>query len=260
MNATSKGSKMPSPIKIVLFATLFTSTALLTMFQPIWANIPLNIIIPVLLLLFMEMVFFERLKLTTLICMRILVVVTIFGLFSGATCVKIVLILWMINILEATLTDLSKKHYLNAVTGLALTISLFTFFTKENLSAWNGVYYTLLYNGNIGTICWIIAYTLWNWVFVSYDFSPAIAKFHIAILSAPIIGSLITMSPGVWFILRGNSLTTGGITEIAFKKKLEPSLQSSHMTNFVNGTHKFSVQLSVMILNLLLIALPVFLL
>lgn len=89
MNTSDKGSKMPSLIKVMLFVALFTATALLTMFQPIWANIPLNIIIPILLLIFMKMVFFERMKLTTLICMRLLVVVTIFGLFSGETCVKL---------------------------------------------------------------------------------------------------------------------------------------------------------------------------
>lgn len=130
MNTSDKGSKMPSLIKVMLFVALFTAIALLTMFQPIWANIPLNIIIPILLLIFMRMVFFERMKHTTLICMRLLVVVTIFGLFLGETCVKIVLVLWMINILEATITDLSKKHYFNAITGFALTLSLLTFFTK----------------------------------------------------------------------------------------------------------------------------------
>ena len=255
MNA-KKGVTMPSPIQLLLFAALFTATALLTMFQPIWANIPLNIILPIILLIFVKMVFFERIKLTTLICMRLLVVVTIFGLFSGSTCIKIVLVLWMINILEATLTDLSKKHYFNSVTGLVLALSLFLFFTQRNLSAWNGVYYTLLYKGTSGTICWIIAYTIWNWVFVSYDFSPSIAKLHIAVLISPIIGSLITMNPGVWFLLRGNSLTTAGVTEISFKKKIETSLESSSMTSFVAASHTSSIQIALMIVNVLLVAGP----
>lgn len=258
MNTSDKMAKMPSSLKVVLFAALFTSAALLTMFQPLWANIPLNIVIPILLLIFMKMVFFERMKLTTLICMRALVVVTIFGLFSGETCVKIVLVLWMINILEATITDLSKKHYFNAVTGFALTLSLLTFFTKQNLGAWNGVYYTLFYNGNIGTICWILSYTLWNWIFVSYDFSPAIAKLHMAVLISPIIGALLSMNPGVWFILRGNSLTTAGVTEISFKEKIESSLESNRMTDFVRNTHSTSVQVPLMILNILLVAIPAF--
>jgi hypothetical protein len=254
-NETVK-AKMPSPVLLLFFATLFTGVALLTMFQPLWANIPLNILVPIALLLFMKMVFFERLKLSTLICMRLLVVVTIFGLFSGETCVKIVLVLWMVNILEATLTDLSKKHYLNAITGFGLTISLFTFFTAQNLSSWNGVYYTLFYNGNAGTICWIIAYTFWNWIFVSYDFPPSIAKLHLAILISPIIGSLICMNPGVWFLLRGNSLTAGGVTEISFKKKIEASLESTSMNAFVERAHTLPVQISFMVLNLLLVILP----
>lgn len=255
---TSKqGAKIPSFIKLVLFLTLFTATALLTMFQPIWANIPLNIIIPVLLLMFMEMVFFERLKLSTLICMRLLVVVTIFGLFSGTTCVKIVLVLWMINILEATLTDLSKKHYFNAITGFVLTLSLFTFFTQENLSSWNGIYYSLMFKGSVGTICWIISYTIWNWDFVSYDFPPAIAKLHLAVLASPIVGALITGNPGLWFILRGNSLTTAGVTEISFKKKIVKALESDKMTNFVEKVHTVPIQITLMIINVLLVAVPI---
>ncbi len=256
MTATTKGAKLPSSIKLVLFLILFTASALLTMFQPIWANIPLNILIPALLLMFMEMVFFERLKLSTLICMRLLVVVTVFGLFSGPTCIKIVLVLWMINILEATITDLSKKHYLNSITGFVLTLSLFTFFTQQNLSSWNGVYYSLSFKGSIGTICWIISYTLWNWDFVSYDFPPSIAKLHLAVLASPIVGALITSNPGLWFILRGNSLTTAGVTEIAFKKKIDKSLESERMTNFVEKVHTFPVQLSLMIINVLLVAVP----
>jgi hypothetical protein len=257
MTTISEKAKLPSAIKLVLFLTLFTGTALLTMFQPLWANIPLNIIIPALLLMFMEMVFFERMKLSTLICMRLLVVVTILGLFSGPTCVKIVLVLWMINILEATITDLTKKHYFNAITGFALTLSLFTFFTQENLASWNGIYYTLFFNGTAGTICWIISYTLWNWDFVSYDFPPSIAKLHLAVLASPIVGALITGNPGVWFILRGNSLTTAGVTEIAFKKKIDASLESTRMTNFVEKVHTFPIQLSLMIVNVLLVAVPV---
>ncbi|MGD1822829.1 MAG: hypothetical protein ACPKM0_08725 [Pleomorphochaeta sp.] len=260
MSTIKKDAKLPSSIKLLLFLALFTLSALLTMFQPLWANIPLNIIIPALLLIFMEMVFFERLKLSTLICMRLLVVVTIFGLFSGTTCVKIVLVLWMINILEATITDLSKKHYLNSITGFVLTISLFTFFTKQNLASWNGIYYSLFYNGTAGTICWIIAYTLWNWDFVSYDFPPSIAKLHLAVLASPIVGALLTGNPGLWFILRGNSLTAAGVTEIAFKKKIDKSLESERMTNFVEKVHAFPIQLSLMIINVLLVAIPAFVL
>lgn len=256
MSQNFNGTKVPSTIKLVLFLMLFTATSLLTMFQPIWANIPLNIIIPALLLMFMEMVFFERLKLSTLICMRLLVVVTIFGLFSGATCIKIVLVLWMINILEATITDLSKKHYFNAITGFVLTASLFTFFSQQNLSAWNGVYYTLHFKGTMATICWIISYTIWNWDFVSYDFPPSIAKLHLAVLSSPILGALIVGNPGVWFILRGNSLTTAGVTEIAFKNKIVNSLEDPKMDTFVSKFHTLKVQLLLMIINVLLVVIP----
>jgi len=188
--------------------------------------------------------------------MRLLVVVTYFNLFSGETCIKIVLILWMINILEATLTDLSKKHFFNTITGLALTISLFTFFTKVNLAGWNGIYYTIFYNGNISTICWIAAYTIWNWVFVSYEFSPSIAKLHIAILASPILGALLVQNPGIWFILRGNSLTTGAIVEIAFKEKLENSLKGNKISKIVEKSHNTSLQIALMIISLLLIIIP----
>lgn len=256
MNDQATKKNVPHLVQVLLYAVLFTAAAMLTMYQPIWANIPLNIIIPLLLLIFMKMVFFERLKLSTLILMRLLVVVTVFGLFSGETCVRIVIILWMVNILEATITDLSKKHYFNAVSGFALTASLFTFFTSVNLTGWNGTYYTIFFFGNTGTICWIIAYTIWNWTFVSYDFPPAIAKLHIAILASPILGTLIAGNPGLWFILRGNSLTAGGVTEIAFKKRIQNSLEGERITAMVEAVHTKNMQIVLMIINLLLVGIP----
>ena len=66
------------------------------------------------------------------------------------------------------------------------------------------------------------------------------------------------MNPGVWFILRGNSLTTAGVTEISFKEKIEGSLESNRMTDFVRDTHSTSVQVPLMILNILLVAIPAF--
>lgn len=77
-----------------------------------------------------------------------------------------------------------------------------------------------------------------------------------AVLISPIIGALLSMNPGVWFILRGNSLTTTGVTEISFKEKIESSLESNRMTDFVRDTHSTSVQVPLMILNILLVAIP----
>lgn len=63
-------SKINQNLGLILLTAFFTGIALLTMFFPLAANIPINIIIPVIILARLNMVFFERLKLSTLILMR----------------------------------------------------------------------------------------------------------------------------------------------------------------------------------------------
>lgn len=247
----------------LIFTGLILGISILTSFQPVWANIPFNVIIPILVLIFLKTVFFEKMKLSTLIVMRTLILLAVFGIFPGSIYVKIVLVFLVINILEATFTDFKKKKYFNFVTGLLLALTTIPLFWFSSLwvgageGIWGGPYYYANTIAISGTICWILAYTIWNWLFVTVEFSPSIALLHVGILLAPILGSAFFMHPGLWLIFRANSLTIGGVFQISNKDFLEKKLENNKMTRFIENVAKTNVQVVLMILNIILIAVPV---
>ena len=112
---------------LLLILTLsFTATSMLAASQPILVNIVVNVILPFIILGFCKLVFFERLKLTTLTLLRVAIVFAVFNVLDRQLFVNIVLIFLAINIIEATFTDIFRyKKYLNGVSGLALTASIF---------------------------------------------------------------------------------------------------------------------------------------
>lgn len=246
-NRSKSQDKTKSNLVLLALTVIITGISMLTSFQPIWANIPFNIIIPIVVLLKLKTVFFEKLKLSTLLVMRTLVVFAVLGIIPGDFYVNLVLVFLGINILEATFTDFKRKKYFNFVTGIIMTGSVFLL-----KGLWLGKYYEASSNNIYGMVAWIIAYTIWNWIFVTNEFSPSIAKLHVGILAAPIIGSILTANPGFWLIFRANSLTTGGNIQIANKEYLEKTLEDSSFTKFVHWTKKDSVQIVLMILNIAL--------
>lgn len=240
------------PLFIIIFTLLLTGITLLTSSQPIWANIPINIIMPIFILLTLDTVFFEKLKLSTLVVMRILILFVIFGYMSGELFVKINLIFLAINIMEATLTDFKRQKYYNSLIGLLLAVTII--FIR---GTWINPYYTITTGSNIGMICWVIVYTIWNWIFVTNEFSASIALYHVGILSTPILGMLIFKDPGMWLMFRAYSLTTGGNIQIAKKQYLEKALESDKFSKFVMKTKDNKVQIILMVLNIVLLGLMV---
>jgi hypothetical protein len=245
---------------------------MLASYFPLWVNVVVNVLLPVLVLLKLKMVMFEKLKLSTLVLMRALILLPIFGFMSGELFVKIVLVFLVINCMEATMTDLLKNHQpYNFVTGLALSLSVLTLAGKW----FPGIAgpFTGIYTANagprtealfvsdqvvvIGTICWLAAYTIWNWLFVIGEFSPSIGYLHIGILSSPILSILLTMNPGYWLVFRANSLTCGGVFQIYCKDNIEKQLENKKLAAFIDKVKSRPVQLVLMIVNLILIAVPV---
>ncbi|MEG0978412.1 MAG: hypothetical protein RSC30_01315 [Oscillospiraceae bacterium] len=241
--------KINQNLLLVILTVLFAGLAMLTSYNPVWANIPINVIIPIVVLIKLKTVFFEKLKLSTLVVMRLLVVFAALNILDGQFYVKIVLIFLVINILEATLTDLKKKKYWNVVSGIALAVSIFWM-----NGTWldEGKYYVAGYTA-LGTVLWWIAYTIWNWFFVTNEFSPSIAKYHIGVLISPIIGVIATMNPGLWLIFRANSLTIAGFIQIAKKDTWEEALKDDRFSKFVASTQKAGVQIVFMVINVALI-------
>ncbi len=252
---------------------IITVLSILAAFFPLWVNVPLHVFLPIYILTTKKMVMFEKLKLSTLVVMRALIVLVLFGLMSSEWYIRIVLIFLIINILEATFTDLLKnKMYFNFVTGLALAASVLVLgavWTSNVTGPLSGIYRTyvtsggnklfLLKSAKMGaSIAWIIAYTIWNWLFVIGEFSPSIGYHHVAILSSPIISSLLFWDPGYWLVMRANSLTAGGIIQIACKEELEKELRHKGLTRFIERVKGNAIQLVLMLINLLLLAYCIF--
>ena len=256
----------------LIWTALICIVSMLASYFPLWVNVIVNVLLPVLVLLKLKMVMFEKLKLSTLVLMRALILLPIFGIMSGELFVKIVLVFLVINCMEATLTDLLKNHQpYNFVTGLVLSLSVLTLAGKwfpEAAGPFTGIYTAnagprtdALFVSDqvvvIGTVCWLVAYTIWNWLFVIGEFSPSIGYLHIGILSSPIISILLTMNPGYWLVFRANSLTCGGVFQIYCKDDIEKKLENEKLAAFIEKVKAPPVQIVLMILNLVLIAVPV---
>lgn len=253
---TEKNGRADVLIKWIMFTAAITGMALLSAFYPIQGNVPLIVVPSILVLLFAKPVFFERLKLTTLLVMRIAIVLAALKLFNPQVYVDFIMLMLIVNILEATLTDLLRyKKYYNAISGFAVAIGVVALRGVWQFDAPFGDYY--LAKGVIPavTICYVIAYTVWNWIFVTNEFSDSVALMHVGFLSAPILGSICTLGLGVyggigmWLLLRANSLAIGGWMQIGAKNWFEREYKSERFSKFVAWTKTKPVQIVAMLLN-----------
>ncbi len=240
-------------IKWLLFTASITGMAIITAFEPIWANVPLIVIPSLLTLIFAKPVFFEKLKLATLITLRILVVFAVLFNFGGIYAKYIVMVAMIVNILEATLTDFKHKQYFNFISGLLLAVGVVFM-----CGTWGGTpggpgegynYYFSTGFNNAATITWVVAYTIWNWIFVTGEFSASVSLMHVGFLAAPIIACLATIGPlgypggfGLWYLVRANSLSIGGYMQICCKNWFEKEFYNANFEKFVRWTHKPLVQ------------------
>ncbi len=236
---------------VIALAVLSFFTYLAAVF-PVWANIPLCVIIPIFLIIFVSMTRFEKIKISTLIIGRSLILLVVFAVMPQKVFIYIVVALMFVNCMEAALTDWKKGHHLNAVAGIVVAMTSFVLLTAH-FSGFNGEIGTL-FNGKMmntgwyttGTLAsgsfvifWAIAYTIWNWNFVNYEFSPAIATWHIAVLTTPFLLLLIFKDAGMWFLTRALSITLCGVFQISFKQKFENAFKNE---NFAKGLAKVKNQ------------------
>lgn len=266
-------------LKWFMFTATILGVSVLTSKFQVYGNIPFNIVLGIIVLFAMKPVFFETLKLSTLLVGRVLCIFACFALIPGPIFVIVVLGLYIINILEATMTDFFKnKQYYNGVSGIFVAIGASAFFLGStwgttttpyspiyfidgfsNLGtevAFTSEYFTnqaSVFNSavtgttsvGIGiTIAMIIAYTIWNWLFVTGEFSSSVALMHVGFLLAPIlgvfIGPLVGMGrfgmapdPGLWLLFRASTLTFGGILQIGGKNWFENNFYFEKFDKFV---------------------------
>lgn len=267
-------------LKWFMFTATILGVSVITSKFQAYGNIPFNLVLGILVLIAMKPVFFETLKLTTLLVGRTIVLFACFGLLPGDIFVVVVLGLYIINVLEATMTDFFKnKQYFNGVSGLFMAIGASALFlgstwgttTTANSPiyfidgfsklgtevAFTSSYFTAqsnLFNGAVSgttsvglgiTIATMIAYTIWNWLFVTGEFSSSVALMHVGFLLAPIlavfVGPLVGMGrfgmapdPGLWLLFRASTLTFGGILQIGGKNWFEQNFYFEKFDKFVN--------------------------
>ena len=96
-------------LKWFMFTATILGVSVITSKFQAYGNIPFNLVLGILVLIAMKPVFFETLKLTTLLVGRTIVLFACFGLLPGDIFVVVVLGLYIINVLEATMTDFFKN-------------------------------------------------------------------------------------------------------------------------------------------------------
>lgn len=266
-------------LKWFMFTATILGVSVLTSKFQVYGNIPFNIVLGIIVLFAMKPVFFETLKLSTLLVGRVLCIFACFALIPGPIFVVVVLGLYIINILEATMTDFFKnKQYYNGVSGIFVAIGASGVLPRFNLGHDHNTLLTHLFHRRflkprlgsrfhfrilhqsgfriqqrghrttsvgIGiTIAMIIAYTIWNWLFVTGEFSSSVALMHVGFLLAPIlgvfIGPLVGMGrfgmapdPGLWLLFRASTLTFGGILQIGGKNWFENNFYFEKFDKFV---------------------------
>ena len=267
-------------LKWFMFTVTILGVSVLTSKFQAYGNIFFNIVLGIIVLIAMKPVFFETLKLSTLLVGRFIVLFACFGLLPGPIFVIIVLGLYIINILEATMTDFFKnKQYFNGVSGLFVAIGASAFFLGSTwgttTTAYSPIYFidgfsklgsevaftseyftnqATIFNSAVTgtttvgiaiTVAMMIAYTIWNWLFVTGEFSSSVALMHVGFLLAPIlgvfIGPLVGMGrfgmapdPGLWLLFRASTLTFGGILQIGGKNWFEQNFYFEKFDKAVN--------------------------
>ncbi len=247
-------------IKVLMFTAAVCGIGLIAGMYPLQSNIPL-VIVPSLVVLFAgKPVFFEKLKLSTLLVSRVLAILAALYVFDPQYYVNFVLVMLIINILEATLVDAIRyKEYCNALSGLAVALGVLTLRGAWLYDAPSGDYYLAEGVTMTVTICYIAAYTLWNWIFVTHEFSPSVALLHVGMLSAPILGCITTLGMGafggvgMWLLVRANSLSAGGWMQIGAKSWFEEQFANESFARFVQKVQAPSLKVLFMIINLTLI-------
>ena len=268
MKQINKSQSVEVLVKWVMFTTSILGLALASAFYPVTANVIFIVIPSIAVLIFAKPVFFEKMKLSTLLTMRILIVAAALRLFNPQLYVDLVLLMLIVNILEATITDIKTyKRYYNGISGIFLALGVLALRGSWAYGSAAGNYYVTfgapglenVQAAYIITILYAIAYTIWNWIFVTNEFSASVALMHVGFLLAPFLGAALTHPLGwfgginLWLVLRANTLSIGGWMQICCKKWFEREFEYAPFADFVTWTKKKNPQIVFMIINIVLI-------
>ncbi len=122
-----------------------------------------------------------------------------------------VFVFLVVNILEAVMKDVATggiANYFNALAGILLIVTLNKINTIHIDT--RGGYRDLHWSSM--TLAWIIGYTIWNWVFVYFNFGFQSSLAHIAVLASALIVGFIdkerwlqarVFTLGTYFVMLG---------------------------------------------------------
>ena len=137
--------------------------------------------------------------------------------------VKILLYLFLVfNMLEAVIKDVSgssPEHYLNAIAGILLIITLRNI---DSITVTKDKFRDVVWNRM--PLMWIIGYTIWNWVFVYLNLVH-FSALHIPVLGVPLV--IAFFSKGRWLQVRVLTLSTFTILFYSLPYKFYPQFFSN---------------------------------
>ncbi|MBP8855072.1 MAG: hypothetical protein KBG54_01040, partial [Oscillospiraceae bacterium] len=90
-NLDTKQTRVNVLIKWIMFTAAITGMAVISVFQPIYANVTMIVIPSILVLILAKPVFFEKMKLTTLLTMRIVIVFAALRWFNPQVYVDVIM-------------------------------------------------------------------------------------------------------------------------------------------------------------------------
>jgi len=141
------------------------------------------------------------------------------------------------NMLEAAIVDMSSgdgSQYLNAASGLLLILSL----PKIDSIQVNTESPKRDFHWRELTRTWIVAYTLWNWLFVYLNF-PEASPQHAAVLGSSLIAEMF--SKGTWLQARATTLACYMIFYFTFQNFEQSLLVSSDGQPWLRAALSFFV-------------------
>lgn len=252
-------------IKFIIFTASLTGLAIITAFYPITAN-TLIILIPSIVVLFKsKSEMFEKIKLITLILMKFLIIFAALRLFNPQIYIDLVLLMLVVNISEAVITDLLKnKKIYNAISGFAVATGVIVLRGVWAYGAPIGNYFVVNGFNKTVTILYIVAYSMWSMLFVFNQFSTSISILHFGFIIAPIFGAIATLELGafggigLWMLLRSNSLAIGGWMQISAKTWFENEFYIPTAEKAIQVLKNKNFQASFMIIILILIGIIIF--
>lgn len=246
--------KSTSLFKLLAFLSitwlLLLTISILGMYYPIEVSFLSHIIFPAVIITLKEMeTKLGPIKIATLMFGRLLIIMAALDCWSTGI-ETVILVLLLINILEATIFDILQKSYSNAITGILL-IASGAFLQLE----WLGTH--LIFTNSC--VFWIITYTIWNSLVVIRQGKDPYILLHAVILFVPISFACFEGNSASWLMMRELSLYLGIVLLVMnrpwLKRFVANYMSLDQFHRFQNRVMQSKVQIPLLLLNISLLLL-----